>query len=331
MLTAQLYLLNQTLGGAGTLNLVQLGVLIAEDDATLPFRTVSGIVSWGDGSPVFTISPISGQISYPSSVTISYSGSSAILSLNPIPSTGTFNLTYADNAVNSIPFNVDSGELQQLLTTAAADSSTVSVTGEAPSWKVLFETPEAAQLLVAGADSLFSPLPLPVHVYGNGNFTAVLNAQNYRSPDPDLAFAPLDLGLQQLPAGTAAAPILVGPILPADVGFPNEDQWNFNISTDLKVLASNVKMILLVEPGQRLMMPTYGCALQQFIFDPAVVSTAQDISAEIQKAITTWEPRVTIQNINTVLNRNSRSVSVSLLLASNLNQATFLLNVEVAR
>lgn len=54
----------------------------------------------------------------------------------------------------------------------------------------------------------------------------------------------------------------------------------------------------MTNPGERLMMPTWGTPLRTLLFDPndaALADTARDM---IINSIETWEPRITIQSID---------------------------------
>jgi phage baseplate assembly protein W len=329
MLSAELYLL-QTVQTSANSTQVQLGVSIIENDTTLPSQYVSGTVNWGDGTAPYAIAPTAVQVTSPASVSVTYSSVTATLRLSPEPVIGTFSLIFGSAPITAIPYNVTTAQLLQLVTLAVGGLSNVSIIGTFPAWTFTFDTSDSAQLLVAGSDTLFAPAPLPIHTYPPGNFNVTLSATNYRAPVNDTTNSSLVLNL----LSTAAAPptpILIGPILPADQGSPNEDQWSLNTSTDIKVLASNVKMILLVEPGERLMMPTYGCTLREYVFDPLAGTTTQDINSSITQAITTWEPRVQIQSLSTIVNKPNRSVTINMMLGSKLNQQQFMLQLNAQR
>jgi len=63
-------------------------------------------------------------------------------------------------------------------------------------------------------------------------------------------------------------------------------------------IKSDLLCLLLTNPGERVMLPTFGTPLRELVFeqnDNFLVRKATDM---ISTAIKTWEPRVTIDQIN---------------------------------
>lgn len=63
-----------------------------------------------------------------------------------------------------------------------------------------------------------------------------------------------------------------------------------------KVLQS-LYIILDTEPGERLMRPTFGCALRQFLMQPNSAGTRALMEREVNKAIRNWEQRVLLKEV----------------------------------
>jgi len=59
-----------------------------------------------------------------------------------------------------------------------------------------------------------------------------------------------------------------------------------------------LRIILLTEPGERVMRPTFGCALAEFVMQPNTIATRALIEAEVRRAVDTWEPRVEVQAVD---------------------------------
>jgi phage baseplate assembly protein W len=59
----------------------------------------------------------------------------------------------------------------------------------------------------------------------------------------------------------------------------------------------SIRILLLTEPGERLMRESYGCGLRRFLFEPNTVATRQLIKERIGDAIARWEPRVALQSV----------------------------------
>lgn len=331
MLTANLVVLNTVLGSGLFPNQVTVGLLVEEDDVTLPHRYVTGTLDWGDGTEPYTIEPQVSPFNSATSLQLTQQNNVLTLTQVPLAYTGTFQLSY-ENIANTgqLSFDATAANIQFALTPLLQCNETVFVQGAAPQWTLTFSSAAAANKITVGADTLFSPIVLAVHAYPNGNFLLEFTASNFRSPIPDSVELNQQLTLSSGLAKINNQPVIFGPILPADTGAPNANQWNFNMSTDVQVLVSNIKMILIVEPGERLMMPDYGTALRQYVFGPMDGSTGPDIEAEIRRSIGLWEPRVTINSI-AVNQVDERTLSVQLTCTSKLNQETFNASVELAR
>ena len=60
----------------------------------------------------------------------------------------------------------------------------------------------------------------------------------------------------------------------------------------------SIRLILLTEPGERLMREEFGCGLRRFLFEPNTVTTRQLIRDRITQAIGRWEPRVALEAVD---------------------------------
>lgn len=164
-----------------------------------------------------------------------------------------------------------------------------------------------------------------------GQYVAVLQVQNYKSPKEEV------VRLNFFITVTAAKPVynpprlIYGPILPRDAGFPNAGQWDFNIDSDLIVLESSVKMLLLTAKGDRLMEPDYGTNIRRLLFELNIPSIESLIREEIISAFARWEPRVQLVNLNASLDPTTRSASLDMTLVSKLNKQVFETQVQFNR
>lgn len=59
----------------------------------------------------------------------------------------------------------------------------------------------------------------------------------------------------------------------------------------------SIRLILMTEPGERVMREEFGCGLRRFLFEPNTVTTRQLIGDQISQAIGRWEPRVAVQEV----------------------------------
>ena len=62
-------------------------------------------------------------------------------------------------------------------------------------------------------------------------------------------------------------------------------------------IESAIKMILLTSKGERVMRPTFGSSLNDFVFATNNTSTHGLIAFEIRDALEMWEPRIDITDV----------------------------------
>jgi len=60
----------------------------------------------------------------------------------------------------------------------------------------------------------------------------------------------------------------------------------------------SLRLILLTEPGERLMREEFGCGLRRYLFEPNTVTTRALIREQIKQAIARWEPRVRVDDVS---------------------------------
>ena len=62
-------------------------------------------------------------------------------------------------------------------------------------------------------------------------------------------------------------------------------------------IKADLLQLLLTNPGERVMIPNFGTPLRQLIFEPNDASLALQARQMISKAITDWEPRIVVTDI----------------------------------
>jgi phage baseplate assembly protein W len=161
----------------------------------------------------------------------------------------------------------------------------------------------------------------------NGVYIVNVLGANYRAPVADKVSVNFPVNVIQEAAKAPPQRLIFGPILPRDSGFPNPDQWDFNTESDLLVLESSVRMLLLTAKGERLMEPEYGTNIRRILFEQNVSGIESAIQEEIISALTTWEPRLQLEFINVVRNTDL-SVTVTCSFLSKLSSQGFQVNLE---
>ena len=164
-----------------------------------------------------------------------------------------------------------------------------------------------------------------------GSYVSVLRAQNFRAPVADTVNVNYFIAVSPSQAPYTPPHTIFGPILPRDSGFPNNQQWEFQINSDIIVLESSVKMLLLTAKGDRVMEPDYGTNIRSLLFESNIPSLDSLIREEIVTAFSTWEPRVDLTSMSVTHDTNNRSVTLDLTLTSKLNRQPFQTNVEFVR
>ena len=64
------------------------------------------------------------------------------------------------------------------------------------------------------------------------------------------------------------------------------------------VVKQNLKMLVLTNPGERIMMPDFGAGLYQYFFEPLLPSLFGEIRRDIAQQVSKYMPFVQIQSID---------------------------------
>lgn len=76
-------------------------------------------------------------------------------------------------------------------------------------------------------------------------------------------------------------------------------------------LRADLLSLLLTNPGERVMLPTYGVALRKLIFEPGDTILVEQAREMIVTAIRTWEPRITVESIDITTNPDEELLNVN--------------------
>jgi hypothetical protein len=78
-------------------------------------------------------------------------------------------------------------------------------------------------------------------------------------------------------------------------------------ATGLRGIKGDLIQLLLTNPGDRVMLPTYGTPLRRLVFEPNTSMLADNAKSVIIQAINQWEPRIVVESIdveNSAVNAN---------------------------
>lgn len=83
--------------------------------------------------------------------------------------------------------------------------------------------------------------------------------------------------------------------------------WAFPLRTDAtgsialvsgeREIVESIRLILATAPGERPMRPEFGCGIHDLVFAPADAATAGEIAFAVRRALETWEPRITLDDV----------------------------------
>ncbi|MBK8965773.1 MAG: GPW/gp25 family protein [Saprospiraceae bacterium] len=80
------------------------------------------------------------------------------------------------------------------------------------------------------------------------------------------------------------------------------DQTNCTVhmSSEVRDIEESLTILLNTRPGERVMRPDYGCALDDMLFEPVDAGIITYVKDLISNAILYYEPRVNLQNIEII-------------------------------
>jgi len=58
-----------------------------------------------------------------------------------------------------------------------------------------------------------------------------------------------------------------------------------------------ITLILGTKPGERPMLPEFGCRIHKYLFAPNTRATGNMIAHHVEKALKRWEPRIEVESV----------------------------------
>lgn len=94
--------------------------------------------------------------------------------------------------------------------------------------------------------------------------------------------------------------------------------WAFPIRTDAnggialvsseREIQEAIRLIVSTSPGERPMRPDFGCRIHEYVFAPADSTTAAAMSAAVTDALTRWEHRIDVENVDVLFANNDPTI-----------------------
>jgi len=94
---------------------------------------------------------------------------------------------------------------------------------------------------------------------------------------------------------------------------------------DVDQIKSDMLILLLTNPGERVMLPEFGTGLRELFFEPNDATLQANARQKIINAISLWEPRITVQQIEVL----SQADDASLNNADDLTEAQSILMIRI--
>ncbi len=85
-------------------------------------------------------------------------------------------------------------------------------------------------------------------------------------------------------------------------GFPfkiSTDNGRVETSRMRENIRQSVRIILLTEPGERMVRPEFGTRLHQFLFENMDSRTEEMICREVRQSLRRWEKRIQVTQVDT--------------------------------
>lgn len=66
----------------------------------------------------------------------------------------------------------------------------------------------------------------------------------------------------------------------------------------MDLVRQSIETILDTGPGERVMLPAFGCGLRRYLMAPNSVMTRTAIRQDVTQALATWEPRIRLVEVS---------------------------------
>ena len=88
----------------------------------------------------------------------------------------------------------------------------------------------------------------------------------------------------------------------------------YALHKDLAAMANqNLKMVVLTNPGERIMQPDFGAGIRQLLFEPANANTVEDVKNRIQTQVNRYLPYINLIELNVFVSEtDAATLAVSL-------------------
>jgi phage baseplate assembly protein W len=78
---------------------------------------------------------------------------------------------------------------------------------------------------------------------------------------------------------------------------PDPSTGRIPAAEGMALVRQSIGQILDTEPGERIMLPAFGCGLRRFLMEPNTLTTRSAMERDIEDALNRWEPRIQLTNV----------------------------------
>lgn len=88
--------------------------------------------------------------------------------------------------------------------------------------------------------------------------------------------------------------------------------YGVEMVSDEENVRKSIQIILQTITGERVMLPTFGCNLQPYIFEPMNVPNIAMIEKIVKDALTIHEPRIIVDNLTSTPNQQEGLLEINI-------------------
>ena len=70
------------------------------------------------------------------------------------------------------------------------------------------------------------------------------------------------------------------------------------MSSEEQKIEESILLVLSTAPGERLMLPDFGCGIHDLVFAPNDTSTVTQVVDLVRRSLTKYEPRIDVVDVN---------------------------------
>ncbi|MDJ0355289.1 GPW/gp25 family protein [Paenarthrobacter sp. PH39-S1] len=78
---------------------------------------------------------------------------------------------------------------------------------------------------------------------------------------------------------------------------PSQETGGLEYLGSMELIRQSIATILDTQPGERIMLPSFGCGLLRYLMEPNTLSTRTSMEQDIIASLSQWEPRIRLVNV----------------------------------